>query len=48
MACCLLAVNAPSALLCIPRFPEPIGVFLFLRTEVAENTFLVLSNDKVE
>lgn len=48
MACCLLAVNAPSALLCIPRFPELIGVFLFLRTEVAENTFLVLSNDKVE
>lgn len=24
--CCLLAVNAPSALLCMLRFPEPIGV----------------------
>lgn len=41
-------MNAPSALLCMPRFPELIGDFLFRRTEVAENTSLVLLNDKVQ
>lgn len=32
----------------MPRFPEPISSFLFLRTEGAGNTSLVLLNDKVQ